>query len=43
MGSVSVLACRCCMFVSKLHPGALFNVEICLHGLQLVNAGSSIQ
>ena len=25
MGSVSVLSCRCCMFVSCVHPVAVLN------------------
>ena len=25
MGSVSVSSCRCCMFVSCVHPVAVFN------------------
>ena len=33
MGSVSVSSCRCCMFVSCVHPVAVLN------DLQFVNAG----
>ena len=27
MGSMSVLSCRCCMFVSCVHPVAVLNTE----------------
>ena len=30
MGSVSVLSCRCCMFVSCMHPVAVLNAEFCM-------------
>ena len=30
MGSVSVLSCRCCMFVSCVHPVAVLNVAFCM-------------
>ena len=30
MGSVSVLSCRCCMFVSCVHPMAVLNVAFCM-------------
>ena len=30
MGSVSVLSCRCCMFVSCVHPVAVLNVVFCM-------------
>ena len=30
MGSVSVLSCRCCMFVSSEHPVAILNVVFCM-------------
>ena len=30
MGSMSVSACRCCMFVSCVHPVAVLNVAFCL-------------
>ena len=40
MGSVSVSSCRCCMFVSCVHPVAVLNSQCCvLHDLQFVNAG----
>ena len=29
MGSVSVLSCRCCMFVSCVHPVAVLNAVFC--------------
>ena len=29
MGSVSVSSCKCCMFVSCVHPVALFNAAFC--------------
>ena len=35
MGSVSVSSCRCCMFVSCVHPVAV----LILHDLQFVSAG----
>ena len=38
MGSMSVSSCRCCMFVSCVHPVAVLNAII-LHDLQFVNAG----
>ena len=38
MGSVSVSSCRCCMFVSCVHPVAVINAAF-LHDLQFVNAG----
>ena len=38
MGSVSVSSCRCCMFVSCVHPVAVLNAAF-LHDLQFVNAG----
>ena len=38
MGSMSFSSCRCCMFVSGVHPVAVLNVCI-LHDLQFVNAG----
>ena len=37
--SVSVSSCRCCMFVSCVHPVAVLNVAFCMHDLQFVNAG----
>ena len=30
MGSVSVSSCRCCMFVSCVHPVAVLNSAFCL-------------
>ena len=30
MGSVSVSSCRCCMFVSCVHPVAVLNVAFCI-------------
>ena len=30
MGSVSVLSCRCCMFVSCVHPVAVLNAAFCI-------------
>ena len=30
MGSMSVLACRCCMFVSCVHHGAVLNAVLCM-------------
>ena len=30
MGSVSVLSCRCCMFVSCVHPVAVLNAALCM-------------
>ena len=30
MGSMSVLSCRCCMFVSRVHPVAVLNNAICM-------------
>ena len=30
MGSVSVLSCRCCMFLSCLHIVAVLNVAFCM-------------
>ena len=30
MGSVSVSACRCCMFVSCVHPVAVLNAAFCM-------------
>ena len=29
-GSVSVSSCRCCMFVSCVHPVAILNVAFCM-------------
>ena len=30
MGSVSVSSCRCCMFVSCVHPVAVFDTAFCM-------------
>ena len=30
MGSVSVSSCRCCMFVSCVHPVAVINAVVCM-------------
>ena len=30
MGSMSVSSCRCCMFVSCVHPVAVLNAEYCM-------------
>ena len=30
MGSVSVSSCRCCMFMSYVHPVAVLNAAFCL-------------
>ena len=30
MGSVSVSSCRCCMFVSCVHPVAVLNSAFCM-------------
>ena len=30
MGSVSVSSCRCCMFVSCVHPVAILNAAFCM-------------
>ena len=30
MGSMSVSSCRCCMFVSCVHPAAVLNAEFCM-------------
>ena len=30
MGSMSVLSCICCMFVSCVHPVAVFNAALCM-------------
>ena len=38
MESVSVSSCRCCMFVSCVHPVAVSQCCV-LHDLQFVNAG----
>ena len=30
MGSMSVSSCRCCMFVSRVHPVAVLNAAFCM-------------
>ena len=30
MGGMSVLSCRCCMFVSCMHPVAVLNAAFCM-------------
>ena len=30
MGSVSVSSCRCCMFVSCVHPVSVLNAAFCM-------------
>ena len=30
LGSMSVSSCRCCMFVSCVHPIAVFNATFCI-------------
>ena len=30
MGSMSVSSCRCCMFVSCMHPVAVLNAALCM-------------
>ena len=30
MGSISVSSCRCCMFVSHVHPGSVLNAAFCM-------------
>ena len=34
MGSVSVSSCRCCMFVSRVHPVAVLNAAFCWSWMQ---------
>ena len=36
MGSVSVSSCRCCMFVSCVHTGAVLNAAFCMTQLVLI-------
>ena len=31
MGSMSVSSCRCCMFVSCVHPVAVLNAVFCMN------------
>ena len=44
MGSVSVLSCKCCMFVSCVHPVVVLNPAFCMTCslLLLVEDGSGI-
>ena len=30
MGSISASSCRCCIFVSFVHPGAILNAAFCM-------------
>ena len=30
MGSMGVSSCRCCMFLSCMHPVAVLNAELCM-------------
>ena len=30
MGSMSISSCRCCMFVSCVHPVAVLSAEFCM-------------
>ena len=47
MGSVSVLSCRCCMFVSCVHPVAVLNTVFCTEMLWMcvlyVSFGSKVR
>ena len=44
MGSVSVSSCRCCMFVSCVHPVAVLNAAtFCVKHSQLLSVPSSLQ
>ena len=36
MGNVSVSSCRCCMFVSCVHPVAVLNAAFCITLLMLI-------
>ena len=36
MGSVSVSSCRCCMFVSGVHPVAVLNAAFCMTCIMLM-------
>ena len=38
MGSVSVSSCRCCMFVSCMHPVAVLNAAFCMTLLFIVRS-----
>ena len=40
MGSVSVSSCRCCMFVSCVHPVAVLNAAFCMTCSLLMDASS---
>ena len=39
MGSMSGSSCRCCIFVSCVHPVAVFNAAFCMTCSLLINAG----
>ena len=39
MGSMSVTSCRCCIFVSCVHPVAVLNAAFCMTCSLLINAG----
>ena len=42
MGSVSVLSCRWCMFVSCVHPVAVLNAAFCMTYSLLMLVGDEI-
>ena len=42
MGSVSLSPCRCCMFVSCVHPVAVLNVAFCMTCSLLMLVGDAI-
>ena len=37
MGSVSVSICRCCMFVSCVHPVTVLNAAFCIFMADITN------
>ena len=41
MGSVSVSSCRCCMFVSCVHPVAVLNAAFCMTCSVIPSSSSS--
>ena len=46
MGSVSVSSCRCCMFVSCVHPVVVLNAAFCMTCsllMLVVDANATIQ
>ena len=43
MGSVSVSSCRCCMFVSCVHPVAVVNAAFCMTCSLLMLVEDAIQ